>query len=62
MKILDYVMAVTSYFGLFSFSMHMMWIFTSMDILEMIILAATGSLIAYIPLGLKIDQQEKEKI
>lgn len=61
MKILDYVMAVTSYFGLFSLFMHMMWIFTSMDILEMIILAATGSLIAYIPLGIKEDKRKEEK-
>lgn len=54
-------MSLISYIGMFVISMQLMWIFTSMDILEMIILAAIGSLVVYIPLGIKIDKQEKRK-
>lgn len=54
-------MATLSYFGLFVISMHLMWDFTNMDVLEMIVWAATGSLIAYIPLGIKMDKKKGRK-
>lgn len=59
--ILDYVMATLSYFGLFVISMHLMWDFTNMDVLEMIVWSATGSLITYIPLGIKMDKKKGRK-
>ena len=61
MKSMECLMSLISYIGMFVISMQLMWIFTSMDILEMIILAAIGSLVVYIPLGIKIDKQEKRK-
>lgn len=54
-------MATLSYFGLFVISMHLMWDFTNMDVLEMIVWAATGSLITYIPLGIKMDKKKGRK-
>lgn len=59
--VLDYVMATLSYLGIFVISMHFMWDFTGMDVLEMIVCAAVGSLIAYIPLGIKEDKRKEEK-
>lgn len=61
MKSMECLMSLISYIGMFVISMQLMWIFTSMDILEMIILAAIGSLVVYIPLGIKNDKQEKRK-
>ena len=58
--VLDYVMATLSYLGIFVISMHFMWDFTSMDVLEMIVCAAVGSLIAYIPGGIKAEKRKEE--
>lgn len=54
-------MTLISYIGMFVISMQLMWTFTGMDILEMIILAATGSLVVYIPIGIKNDKEERNK-